>query len=84
MNERWISKEQLASHLIILLIMLIVESGESLELHSIGWAAPVELLLWEFVSLLVADTEGNIVVGLGATNPSPEQQLFEVSGAAFV
>lgn len=79
MHEVGVAQEQFVCHLIVLLVVLIVESGESLELHSIRLAAPEELLLGEFIPLLVAHSKGNIVVGLGTRYPSPEQQLLEVS-----
>lgn len=79
MDKHWVSQEQLVGHLVVLLVMLIVESGECFEFHSVGLAAPEKLLLWELVPLLVADTQSDVVISLNSADPSPEKQLLEIS-----
>ena len=64
--------------------MLIINFREGLELHSIKLVAPVESLLWKLVSVSVTDTLGDVVVALGSTDPSPEEQLVEVSFTCFI
>ena len=64
--------------------MLIVNFWESLEFHSIKLIAPVKSLLWELVSVSVTDTLSDVVVALGSTDPSPEEQLVEVSFTCFI
>ena len=64
--------------------MLIVNFWESLEFHSIKLITPVESLLWELISVSVTDTLSDVVVALGCTDPSPEEQLVEVSFTCFI
>lgn len=72
-HKLWFSLEELASQLIIFFFMLIIQSWEGLEAHSVCLTAPVEPLLWELITILVDDTQGNIVICFDAADSSPEK-----------
>jgi len=74
----WVSREELIGHLVINVGMLVVESWESLELHTVGLVAPEESLGREFVAVLVSESHSDVVIALLSTDSSPEQKFFEV------
>jgi hypothetical protein len=70
--KHWLSLEQLARHLIIVLPMLIVDSGERLEDHAVGRTAPVEPFLRKLVPVFVDYAHGDVVICFDTANSAPE------------
>ena len=72
-NFIWLPLEKLTSEGIVPIFVLVVECWESLENHIISRAAPVEFLLWEFKSVVVANTYGNVVISFDTADSAPEE-----------
>jgi len=47
-------------------------------------SAPIKLLLWELISVFVADCKSDVIVSFGGADSSPEKKLVEVSGSRVV
>lgn len=69
----WLSQEKLTSEGVVPIFVLIIETWESFKYHIICWAAPVELFLWEFESVVVANAHGDVVIGFDAADSAPKE-----------
>ena len=72
-NFVWLSLEKLTGESIIPIFVLIVECWESLEDHIVSRAAPVIFLLWEFKSVVEANTYGDVVISFDTADSTPKE-----------
>ena len=69
----WLTQEKLTSEGIVPIFVLVIESWESFKHHIICRAAPEELFLWEFKSVVVANAHGDVVIGFDAADSAPKE-----------
>ena len=72
-NFVWFPLEKLTSKGIIPIFMLIIECWEGFKYHIICWAAPIKFLLWEFESVVIANSYGDIVISFDTADSTPKE-----------
>ena len=76
-NFSWLSIEWNLAVLLVLVLVLVIKGWESLEVITIRGSV-VKFLFWELISLVVDQTDANVVVKFGSGHLSPELQFIVV------
>jgi hypothetical protein len=72
-NFLWLSLEKLTSKGIISVFVLIIKLWHRLEYHIISRTTPVEFLLGEFKSIVIANSHGDVVISFDTADSTPKE-----------
>jgi hypothetical protein len=82
-NFSWLSIEWNLAVLLVLVLVLVIKGWESLEVKTIRGGV-VEFLFWKLISLVVDQSDANVVVKFGSGYLSPELQFIVVGWLRIV
>lgn len=82
-NFSWLSIKWNLAVLLVLVLVLVIKGWESLEVKTIRGGV-VEFFFWELISLVVDQSDADVVVKFGSGHLSPELQFIVVGWLGVV